>query len=163
MFLKEYEVDDCRIFKTICICQAGLIMEVLLFSSFLVVYLSFQNHEEYIKITDHVSAALSASPITPVSIDKLCVACQGGPKPSPGNTWKSSADSRLFNIRNLLLNSYCLSSSFLRIKTTMESSWLTYKAKHFKNLIYKHFFSPAPQMWLFAVLKYSDLAAALLV
>lgn len=127
----------CRIFKTTC--QAILIMEVL-DSSFLVVCLSFQNREEHINITDYVPAALLASPVTPVSIGELCVACQGGPKPGPRNTWKASADSRLFNIRNLLLNSYCPSSSFLRIKTTMESSWLIYKAKHFKNLIYKHFF-----------------------
>ena len=140
MFLKEYEGDDCSIFKTTCACQAILIVEVLSFSSFLVVYSSFQNHEEYINITECVSAALSASPVSPVSIGKLCVACQGGLKPGPHNTWNASADSRLFNIRNLLLNSYCPSSSFLRTKTTMESSWLIYKAKHFKNLIRKHFF-----------------------
>lgn len=161
MFLK-YEGDDCRIFKTTCAFHI-LIVEVLSFSSFLVVYSSFQNHEEYINITECVSAALSASPVTPVSIGKLCVACQGGPKPGPRNTWKASADSRLFNIRNLSLNSCCPSSSFLRIKTTMESSWLIYKAKHFKNLTCKHFFFPAPQMWLFVVLKCSDLATALLL
>ena len=66
MFLKEYEGDDCSIFKTTCACQAILIVEVLSFSSFLVVYSSFQNHEEYINITEYVSAALSASPVWPV-------------------------------------------------------------------------------------------------
>lgn len=75
MFLKEYSVGYSRPSRT---CQAILIMEVL-DSSFLVVYLSFQNHEEHINITDYVSAALLASPITPISIGELCVACQGGP------------------------------------------------------------------------------------
>ena len=45
MFLKEYEVDYCGIFKITQICQIILVTEVSFFTSFLVVYLSFQNHE----------------------------------------------------------------------------------------------------------------------
>ena len=88
MFLEEYEVDYCRIFKTIHIRQITLIMAVSFFTSFLVVYLSFQNCEQYIiqiSHSDYVSVTVSFSHYS-VFIDKLWLGCPVGSQLGHHNT-----------------------------------------------------------------------------